>query len=102
MRVEVSLFEDNVRPFLTALGWIVGGRLDDDDFEAVGWALRNTDREQGHWFEYEFSGEVRTPFAVAFDEAGASIVWVRAEVPAEFAPRVQLLADFCWHFHWRG
>ena len=33
---------------------------------------------------------------------GRPSFWVRAEVPAEFAPRVQLLADFCWHFHWRG
>jgi len=100
--MEVSLFEGNLQPFLTALGWLVGGRLDADDFEAVSWGLRDTDREEGRWFSYDFGGEVRTPFAVALDEAGASIVWVRAELSAEFAPRAQLLADFCWHFHWRG
>ena len=79
LRVEVSLFEANLQPFLTTLGWLVGGRLDADDFEAVAWGLRDTDREAGRWFGYEFGGEARTPFAVALDEAGASIVWVRAE-----------------------
>lgn len=34
-QVEVSLVEDNLRPFLTSLGWLVSGRLDDDDWEAV-------------------------------------------------------------------
>lgn len=100
--MDVSLFDDNLQPFLTALGWVVGGKLDADDIEAVSWGLRDTDRVKGRWFEYEFSGEPRIPFSIALDEAGASIVWVRAELPAELAARIQLVADFCCQFHWRG
>lgn len=99
--IEVSLLEDNLQPFLTAFGWLVDARLDPDDFEAITWGLRDTDREDGAWFQYEFGGETRTQFAVATDEAGGSVVWVRAEVPAEIVPRIELLAQFCWEFRWR-
>ena len=99
--MEVSIFEENLRLFLTALGWLVGYPFDPDDWVAVSHGLRDTNREIDCWFDYEFSGNDRTPFAVAFDDSGSGVVCVRVELPGEFASRVQLLADFCWHFHWR-
>ncbi len=100
--LEVSLLDDNLEPFLTAFSWVVRARFDADDFEAVSWGLRDTNREEGAWFEYELSGETNIQFAVAFDEPGDSVVWFRVEAPAEMYTRIELLAQFCWEFHWRG
>jgi len=98
--VHVAIMCDNLEPFLTALGWIVGYTVDDSDVEAVSNGVRDTDAEGGRWYEYEFNGRDRAAFALAFDEAGSGVVRFRVELPEELAPQVRLFADFCWQFHW--
>ena len=98
--VHVAFMDDNLEPFLTALGWIVGYAVDDSDLEAVSNGLRDTDSEEGRWYEYEFHGRHRADFALALDEAGSGVVRFRVELPEELAPQVRLFADFCWQFHW--
>jgi hypothetical protein len=100
--VEVSVWDDNLRPFLTALGWLADYGFDADDWEAVSHGVRNTDAEAGVWFEYELCGRERVPFSVAFDDAGSSIVMVRAAVPAALEAQAWLLGRFCREFHWRS
>jgi hypothetical protein len=99
---ELSFYCDNLNPFLTALGWVVDYRFDEHDYEAIFSGLRDTDAEIGRWYDYEFHGKQIVPLSVAFDEAGGSIIRLRVALPAELEPQVQLLADFCWRFHWRG
>ncbi len=100
--IEVSLFDDNLRPFLTAVGWLVGHRFDEGDWAATSQGIRGTDAEAGRWFEYEFNEGRRAGFSVAYDEDGTSVVRFRADLPAEFEARIRLLGDFCCHFHWSG
>ena len=100
--IHVAFFSDNLEPFLTALGWIIGYVVDGSDLEAVTHGLRGTDSEKGRWYEYEFHGTHRAAFSLALDEAGGSVVLFRVELPEELAPQVRLLANFCWDFHWRA
>jgi hypothetical protein len=100
--LEVSFLEDNLLPFMTALGWLVAYQFDDGDWAALSYGLRDSDAEAGQWYEYEFSGRERLVFSVALDDSGSSVVYLRVALPEEFEPQVKLLAEFCWHFHWRG
>lgn len=99
--VEVSFFDDNLTPFMTALGWLVGYRFDDDDQAAISHGLRESDAEAGRWYEYEFNGSQRAVFSLALDDSGGSIVLLRVALPEVLEPQVKLLSEFCWHFHWR-
>jgi hypothetical protein len=98
--VEVLFHDDNLEPFLTAVGWVVGYRFDADDWQAVSQGIRDTDAEGGQWYEYEFHGQRPTAFAVAYDEPGCGVARFRAELPPEQAAQVRLLADLCFQFHW--
>jgi hypothetical protein len=98
--LRVAIMSDNLEPFLTALGWVVGYTADGDDLEAVSNGLRDTDAEEGRWYAYEFHGRHRADFSLAFDEAGSGVVLFQIELPDELAPQVRLFADFCWQFHW--
>lgn len=98
--IDVSLLDDNLRPFLTAAGWLVGHDFDEDDWLAIEAGIAGTDAEVDRWYAYEFCGGRRTPFSVAYDASGGSIVQFRADLPGEFADRLRLLGEFCGHFRW--
>jgi hypothetical protein len=98
--VEVTIFDANLLPFLTAVGWLVGHRFDDGDGIAVGEGIRHTDAAGGRWYDFEFYGGRRTPFSVAYDEGGSGVVLFRSDLPEEAESRVRLLGDFCCNFHW--
>ena len=100
--IDVSLPDANLLPFLTAAGWLVGHDFEGDDWLAVRTGIAGTDAEEDRWYAYEFYGGRRTPFSVAYDASGGSVVHFRTDLPEEFAGRLQLLSEFCWHFRWRA
>jgi hypothetical protein len=99
-RVGVWVFEDNLRPFLKALGWVVGYSLDPGDWEAIAAGVRETDAEAERWYDYEFAGKSRTAFSLARDPESC-VVQVRVTVPVELEPQVRLAADIFARFRVR-
>jgi hypothetical protein len=91
------VLEDNLRPFLTVLGWLVGYTLDPDDWDAIASGVRKTDAEAGCWYDYEFMGKHRAALSLGIDP-GTSVVHIRVGVPAELESQVQLAADIFARF----
>jgi hypothetical protein len=94
------IFDENLRPFLTALGWIVGYQFDNDDWEAISLGVRDSDGETGRWYEYEFHGQHSSKLVLARDP-GTSVLQVRASVPAELEPQIRLAVFIFQRYHAR-
>ena len=94
------VFADNLRAFLTALGWFVGCSLDDEDWTAIHRRVEGTDEEAGPWFDYDFTGEHAASLRLAADP-GASVIHVRIEVPAPAEPNVEAAISIFQHFRVR-
>jgi Fe-S-cluster containining protein len=94
--VPGRVFVDNLRPLLTALGWVVGYGFGAGDWEAVSAAVRETDAAAGRWCEYTLAGGHRATVRMARDAGGG--VQVRAEVPRNVEPPVRLAVALCQHF----
>lgn len=94
------IYRDNLRPFLTALGWVVGYNFDEVDWEAICHGLRETNAEADRWFEYELSGNYRAAFSLALDDG--SVVMARIGVPSELESQIRLLREFCATFLWNS
>jgi hypothetical protein len=95
--VEAWVYADNLRPFLTVLGWVVGYALDADDWTAISFGVCDSDAEADRWYDYEFAGRHCAAFSLGADP-GTGVVLVRAQVPAELEPQVRLAADIFAHF----
>jgi hypothetical protein len=95
------IIEENLRPFLTALGWFVGYDFDEDDWTAIRYGIKGTEQDADRWFDYEFAGQHRAYLWLASD-TGTSILHVRVEVPESVVPKVEAaLSIFQW-FHLAG
>jgi hypothetical protein len=94
------VLEDNLRPFLTAVGWIVGYPFDPDDWTAISFGVRETDQEAGRWYAYEFAGRHRAMLSLARDP-GSCVVHVRVGVPSELESQVNLAAEIFTRFRLR-
>jgi hypothetical protein len=94
------VFDSNLRPFLTVLGWVTGYAFDANDWEAVAHGVRESDAEADRCYEYEFAG--RTPARLRLgQDPGTSVVHVRVQVPAEVEPQVRVAVSIFQHFHIR-
>src|SRR5262249_17910327 len=91
------VFEDNLSPFLTSIGWIVGYTFDPDDWAAISTGLRDTHQEAGRWFDYEFLGRHRIGFSLARDP-GSGVVFFRAGVLPELDPQINLATEIFGRF----
>src|SRR4051812_26294018 len=91
------IFDDNLKAFLTALGWIAGYPFGPDDWEAVSCGVRENDGDDERWFEYEFSGPHPAVIRLAPD-SGTCVVRVQISTPAEVEPQVRLAVAIFQHF----
>src|SRR6478735_4680153 len=89
------ILQDNLEPFLTTLGWIVGSSLDDDDWQAI-----TTDLLDGGGGEYAFDGGQKTTFSVAIG-LDTSILNMKVDAPVELEPQMELAIAIFQHFHLR-
>lgn len=94
---NVWVYEANLRPFLTVLGWVVGYSFDADDWAAISFGVRETDAGQDRWFGYEFVGRDRAVLRLGIDP-GTAVVHVDVAVRPELGPQVRLAADIFAHF----
>jgi hypothetical protein len=85
---------DDLRPFLTALGSVVGYDVTEDEWAAIAAEVGESDSEAGYWSEQEFAGGHRVKVQLARDPRGRG-VQLRLEVPREVEPQVrQAFATF--------
>jgi hypothetical protein len=91
------VFQNNLRPFLTVLGWIAEYQVDEDDWLAVSCGLRSSDVEAVRWYEYGFLGRHSVRLWLAYD-SGSSVIHARVEAPAALEPQVRLAVAVFQHF----
>src|SRR6478735_3511238 len=91
------ILQDNLEPFLTTLGWIVGSSLDDDDWQAI-----TTDLLDGGGGEYEFPGNRRMKLGISVDNNNTTLLQIAVDVPAELVSQVELAVSIFRHFQLRN
>ena len=88
------ILEENLRPFVKVLGWQIGYRLSDADWEVIAAGLEGTDADHWRWAEFKLQGAPPWRFAVVLryawtdPEAGVSYV----DVIVEAVPSVEAAA----------
>jgi hypothetical protein len=90
------ILQNNLDPFLTALSWIVGYSIDDDEWETINTDLLEMSLELSH----EFSGNHKVKFEVAVDRVTGNFQ-VKVDAPKEFDSQVELAIAIFQHFHLR-
>lgn len=94
------IFEDNAKPFLTALGWIVGYDVDDQDWTAVYFGTRDTDIEQARWFEYTLHGSSPALVRLARDP-GSSVIHIEVHGVEPHEPEIEIAIEIFARYHIR-
>jgi hypothetical protein len=84
------ILEINLPAFLDMLATIVEYDFTPDEWNAVRFGVRETNDEQGHWYEYEFAGASRAHFKLA-RSSGSSIITLHLESDAETESRVEVV-----------
>jgi Fe-S-cluster containining protein len=91
---------DNLRPLLTALGWVAGTGFPAADWPALERDVQGSHAAEGRWVDYALAGDRPFKLRLARDpDAGA--VRVRAQAPPEVEPLVRLAVAFCQRFRVR-
>ncbi|MDB6135964.1 MAG: hypothetical protein JWM59_4207 [Verrucomicrobiales bacterium] len=95
--IQNWIYEENLHPFMTALGWISGYHFDEDGWTAVNFGARSADEGAGVWFHYALEGDSMIEAGIT-QERGESVFTVRIEADEKLAARVGLSIDFCQNF----
>jgi hypothetical protein len=90
--------EDNLRPFLTVLAWIVEYDFDLDDWTAISHGVRGTNDKAHQWYEYEFAGTQSARCWLACAD-GATVMNVQIEVPEIFEAQIEVAFLVCQDFN---
>jgi Fe-S-cluster containining protein len=86
---------ENLRPFLTAVGWAVGAEFGPGDWVAVEAGILDTDEAADRWFAHAYVSP--RPATLRLARSGDA-VRVRAEVAEEIMPQVRLAAGMCQRY----
>jgi Fe-S-cluster containining protein len=87
--------EENLRPFLTALGWAVGADFGPGDWAAVEAGMRATDESNDRWYDFAFACARPARVRLARFACG---VRLRPDVPDDLAPQVRLAVGLCQQY----
>ena len=90
--MEGWIWEKNLRPMFEFASLLVGYEFDDLDWDAVASAIRETDYEEQHWFEYPLAGRQSLTLGAALD-SGTRVAWIRATTEGEIELRLKVAAD---------
>jgi Fe-S-cluster containining protein len=91
---------ENLRPFLTAVGWAVGAEFGPGDWAAVERAIGETDETADRWHDVLFATPQPASLRLARSvEAGR--VRIRAAVPDDVVAQVRLAAAICQQYRLR-
>lgn len=90
------VFDANLRPFLTAIGWALGAEFGPGDWLAVKNGLRETDESIDRWFEFTFATSLAAHLYLARGQGG--IVRFRSSLPKELESQLRLTAALCQRF----
>jgi hypothetical protein len=90
------ILRENLEPFLTALGWVVGYPFDKDDWAAISEGLL----EDNGVVTYEILGILPAKLELKYDQISGSFQ-VSVETPAEAHPQVELALAIFQHFSLR-
>ena len=85
-------FRDNLAPFLRFAAGRAKYDLLPEEVQAVELGIRETDQERDRWYDYQLAGAntVRLSFAI---DLGSSVVFWRAECPAEMRDAIEVAAN---------
>lgn len=97
MLIHGWIDEQNLKPFAQCLGWFVQYQMDESDWIALEFGLRQTDSEQDRWFDYSFVGSQQLKFWLACDPNSA-VILVHVEAPEVVKPKIEAAILIMQHF----
>jgi hypothetical protein len=94
-------FRDNLAPFLRFVATRAKYDLLPEEMQAIELGVRETDQERSRWYDYEFTGHqiIRLSFAI---DPGSSVVFWRAECPAEMRDAIEVAAGLMQEYRLVG
>jgi len=92
------IMEENLKPFLEVVAFLAECELDEDDWIAIEYGIRDTNIERDIWFTYPDFGS--REFTVrAADDPGSGIVWAAVDkdggLPPELKAQLRVLFWMC-------
>jgi hypothetical protein len=93
--VTGTILQENLESFLTALSWLIGYSIDNDDWEAI-----NNDLLDGGGGSYEFVGSQAMKFEMSIN-GSTNLLKVKVAVPPELESQVELAVAIFQHFRLR-
>jgi hypothetical protein len=94
-------FRDNLAPFLRFVAGRAKYDLLPEEVQAIQLGIRETNQERDRWYDYEFAGAntVRLSFAI---DPGSSVVFWRAECPADVRVAIEVAANLMQEYQFVG
>jgi hypothetical protein len=92
---------DNLAPFVRFVAGRATYDLLPEEMQAIEVGVRETDQERERWYDYELTGDrsVRLSFAI---DPGSSVVFWRAECPAEIRDAIEVAAGLMQEYQLVG
>jgi hypothetical protein len=88
------IIDQNLKPFLETLSGFVQYDLNDSDWDAVSFGIRETDSERDVWFDYRLIGNTTIKLRLAHD-VGTSVIFVNVQTGANIGTKVARQSRLC-------
>ena len=89
MLVKTWIFEDNLRPFLQTLAWLVDYAFSEEDWMAISYEIEDPDDDEKRSTQYRFEGQ-KLPTKISIDrDATTSTVAVVVDIVDDLANAVK-------------
>ncbi len=90
--------KDNLKPFIETLSGFVGYRLDDWDWDAIFYGVRDTNDEEDRWYEYELIGDRKFKVRLARD-AESDLIFVLVEADKDLEEKAAIAAEIMQSYY---
>lgn len=87
---ETWIDEENLRPVLTAIGWICDYKFDEDDWDAVVAGIKKVDESKGIWFDYPLIAKFEILTSTTM-ESGSSNYSLRVSSDQDIKPQLDVI-----------
>ena len=98
LTVDDWIFAENLKPFVEMLAHAANCPLDDDDWTAISYGVRDSNGDEEKWYTYPLEGQPRLHLELAA-MPGSAVVSVRIRGPQDSPPelpaQIELLVVMC-------
>jgi hypothetical protein len=100
MLIENWIFEKNLFSFIEIMAHLISYHLENEDIEAIKYNTKNTDYENGDWFEYEFNANANLGIAFSLEKDSTHIfIKIQLEhLSIELKNKIDFLFEICQYY----